>query len=70
MSRDPRAKLAVFNRAGFVGWQIVGRQVRRYGITYTPNDFLSYTVTYDLGELRTDDATGDIDRQALSFGVR
>uniref|UniRef100_A0AAN0MDJ3 TonB-dependent receptor n=1 Tax=Yoonia rhodophyticola TaxID=3137370 RepID=A0AAN0MDJ3_9RHOB len=40
-----------------------------YGVTYSPTDFLSYTVTMDVGQLR-DDADGDIDRRALSFGVR
>ena len=43
--------------------------ISAYGVTYTPRDFISYTVTYDNGQLN--DAGGfDVDRQALSFGVR
>ncbi|MFW2590134.1 hypothetical protein [Sagittula sp. SSi028] len=41
-----------------------------YGLTYSPNDFVSYTLTYDMGQLRTDDDPGNLDRQALSFGAR
>ena len=40
-----------------------------YGVTYTPSDFLSYTVTFDMGQLR-DAENGNIDRRALSFGLR
>jgi hypothetical protein len=40
-----------------------------YGVTYTRSDFLSYTASYDLGQLQ-DATTGDIERQALSLGLR
>lgn len=39
-----------------------------YGVTYTPSDFLSYTMTFDMGQLR-DETNGNIDRRALSFGL-
>ncbi|MBU2991671.1 hypothetical protein Q4555_13285 [Octadecabacter sp. 1_MG-2023] len=41
-----------------------------YGVTYSPRDFLSYTASFEQGSLRTSATDGDIDRQALSFGVR
>ncbi|MEP1766678.1 MAG: hypothetical protein ABJJ53_08595 [Sulfitobacter sp.] len=40
-----------------------------YGVTYDRSDYLTYTVSYDLGQLR-DSTNGDIDRQALSFGAQ
>lgn len=43
--------------------------ISAYGVTYSPTDYLSYTTTLDFGQL--EDATnGDIERRALSFGIR
>lgn len=43
--------------------------ISAYGVTYAPTDYLSYTTTVDFGRL-TDATNGDIERRALSFGVR
>jgi hypothetical protein len=40
-----------------------------YGVTYAPRDYLSFSVTYNNGQLR-EEGGFDIDRQALSFGMR
>ncbi|MEM1234129.1 MAG: hypothetical protein AAGH70_08365, partial [Pseudomonadota bacterium] len=44
-------------------------QIGAYGVTYRPADFVAYTATVDIGRLE-DTADGDVDRTALSFGVR
>ena len=43
--------------------------ISAYGLTYTVNDYLSYTGTIDFGQL-DEDTVGDIDRIAVSFGMR
>lgn len=40
-----------------------------YGVTYSPGSYVVYTATLDFGQL-TDDVNGDIERRALTFGVR
>lgn len=43
--------------------------INAYGVTYAPTDIVPYTATLDAGRL-TDPTNGDIDRRALSFGVK
>ncbi|MEM1149147.1 MAG: hypothetical protein AAGI03_01115 [Pseudomonadota bacterium] len=43
--------------------------ISAYGVTYSPSTFLSYTVTVNFGQLE-DSVNGDLDRRALTFGVR
>lgn len=40
-----------------------------YGVEYIQNDFLTYDVALELGQVE-DSVDGDFDRRALSFGVR
>ncbi|MEP4249958.1 hypothetical protein [Tateyamaria sp.] len=68
--RQINEDVAVFGENTYDLFGSTQELIGAYGITYSPSDFLTYTVTYDLGQLRTDEDTGDIDRQALSFGVR
>ena len=40
-----------------------------YGLTYTPNDYLSYTTAFEVGTIQ-DNFENDFDRHALSLGVK
>lgn len=40
-----------------------------YGLTYTPNDYLSYTTAFEVGTIQ-DNFENDFERRALSFGVK
>ena len=40
-----------------------------YGLTYTPNDYLSYTTALEIGTIQ-DNFENDFDRRAVSFGVK
>lgn len=40
-----------------------------YGLSYTPNDYLSYTTAFEVGTIR-DNSENDFERRALSFGVK
>lgn len=39
-----------------------------YGVEYRPSEFLTYSTSFELGQIR--DPAGDFDRRALSFGLR
>ncbi len=68
--RQINEDVAVFGENTYDLFGTTQELIGAYGITYTRSDFLSYTATYDMGQLRTDEVNGDINRQALSFGVR
>jgi len=67
--RQINEEVAVFGENTYDLFGNTQELISAYGVTYTPSDFLSYSVTYDNGQLREKDGE-DIDRQALSFGVR
>lgn len=67
--RHINEQVAVFGENTYDIFGTTQELIGTYGVTYAPRDFLSYSMTYDNGQLREEDGF-DIDRQALSLGVR
>lgn len=61
--------VAVFGEQTYDIFGTSKETIGAYGVTYKRTDYLSYTFTYDMGQLR-DNTNGDIDRQAISLGAR
>lgn len=62
-------QIATFGENSYEIFSTRRETIGAYGVTYTPNDFLSYTTSLNFGRLE-DEEDGDIDRTALSFGAR
>lgn len=62
-------EIATFGENSYELFSTRRELISAYGVTYTPNDFLSYTATVDFGQLEDQDR-GQIERRAFSFGTR
>lgn len=67
--RQITSEIATFGENSYELFTTRRELIGAYGVTYTPTDFLSYTATINFGRL-ADENDADIDRTALSFGVR
>ncbi|MEP3674650.1 hypothetical protein [Sulfitobacter sp.] len=67
--RHINEKVSVFGEQTYDIFGTSRETIGAYGVTYKKSDYLSYTLSYDLGQLRDRD-DGDIDRQAVSLGMR
>ncbi|MCH2078008.1 MAG: hypothetical protein MK180_14215 [Rhodobacteraceae bacterium] len=68
-TRDINEETTIFAENTYAIFGDTRELISSYGVTHSPSTFLSYTVTLNYGQLE-DAVNGDLERNALSFGVR